>query len=212
MSQQERKRHRQSSPLLTQTGGCLGIQRCCYCSTSSPPANESGWSCSLWRRQKLNDRKCPRVCSLQVNETQMQPSGGGGTAPHQGDGHSAAVRHACSNQMTAASTETLAAGAASNPETSHDHNTGVCARTCQTSPAVRTGSGHPSNLALNLGCYSEEEKQDQSKDEPPLELHQQEGCEGKEQCCVLVNLHSFCSWHWTCCLSQLWSQWWTCSM
>lgn len=115
----------------------------------------------------------PCVCSLQVKETQMQPSGGGGAAPHQGDGH------ACSNQMTAASTETLAAGAASNPETSHDHNTGACARTCQTSPAVTTGSGHPSNLALNLGYYSEEEKQDQSKDEPPLELHQQEGCEGK---------------------------------
>lgn len=125
---------------------------------------------------------------LQAEETQTPSSGGCGAAPHQGDGHSAALsipKHGCSsNEMTSASTEALGNGAASTPETSHAHRTGLCARDRQTSSVVRTGSGHPSDLALNLGYYSEEEKQDQSKDES-LELGQQEGCECKLRQSVL---------------------------
>lgn len=120
----------------------------------------------------------PCVCSLQLEERQKQPSG---AAPPQEDGHPAAastLRHGCSsNGTTATSSETLGNGADPEPETSNDHKAGLCARNLQTSPVGRTGSGHPSGVALNLGDSSEEEKQDQSKDEPCLELRQQDGCE-----------------------------------
>lgn len=140
----------------------------------------------------------PRVCSLQVAERPKQSSLGCGAAPRQGEGLSAAasiLTHTCSsNQMTSTSTETLGNGAASHPETSSHHKAGLCARNCQTPSVVRTGSGHPPNLALNLGYYSEEEKQDQPKDEPSLELRQQEGCECKlcRKCSVTVNKVEFC--------------------
>lgn len=60
----------------------------------------------------------------------------------------------------------------------NDQNTGLHIRNSQLSSVVRTTtrSGHPSNLALHLGNFNEE-KQDQSKDEPPL--RQQEVCECK---------------------------------
>lgn len=60
----------------------------------------------------------------------------------------------------------------------NDQKTGQCIRNSQTSSVVRTTTrtGHPSSLALNLGNFNEE-KHDQSKDEPPL--RQQEVCECK---------------------------------
>lgn len=60
----------------------------------------------------------------------------------------------------------------------NDQKAGLRIGNSQTSSVVRTTtrSGHPSNLALNLGNFNEE-KQDQSKDEPPL--RQQEVCECK---------------------------------
>lgn len=123
-----------------------------------------------------------RVCCLQAEEVQKQSPRACGAAPHlQGDGHSAAVsnlKHGCpSNEKTATPAQVLGSGA----ESRREHRTEVCARDGQTSSVGRPGSGRPSNLALNLGYYSEEEKQDQSKDEPPVELPQQGGREG--QCC-----------------------------
>lgn len=124
---------------------------------------------------------------LQVAELQKQSSGACGAAPPQGDAPPAAVsslKHSCSSsQTTAASTEALGKGAASAPESSRDHTTGLCAGDCQRSSVGRAGSARPSTEALNLGYPSEEEKQDQSKDEP-LEFGQREGCECKlVECC-----------------------------
>lgn len=66
----------------------------------------------------------------------------------------------------------------------NDHKTGLCVRNCHT-PVVGkpTGGGYATNLTLNLGHHNNEEKQDQSKDEPLLESRQEEGCECK---CELV--------------------------
>lgn len=130
----------------------------------------------------------PCVCPLQVEETQNQSSNGSGAALHQSDGHSAAadinnsvLRQASSSkEMTSTSTEILGNVDALTLESNNDHKTGLSPSNCQTT-VVKTasGSGHPSNLALKMGSYNEEEKQDQSKDEPELKLRQQEGCDCK---------------------------------
>lgn len=130
---------------------------------------------------------------LQGDETQKQSSHGSRAAPHQSDSHSAAAKstdsvpkHACSgNEMSSASTDTLGTGAGVTPHSQNDHETGQCVRNCHTASVVgtTTGSGHPANLTLNLAHYNNEEKQDQSKDEPLLELRPQEDCDCK---CKLV--------------------------
>eukprot|EP00066_Takifugu_rubripes_P029655 XP_011618921.1 PREDICTED: ubiquitin carboxyl-terminal hydrolase 19 isoform X2 [Takifugu rubripes] len=132
-------------------------------------------------------------------ETQNQSSSGSQenqsskesrAAPHQSDGHSAAAKstdsvskHAClSNEMSSTSTDMLGNGTGVTPDSHNDHKTGLCVRNCLTPSVVGkpTGSGHVANLTLNLGHYNNEEKQDQSKDEPLPELRQEEGCESLE--------------------------------
>lgn len=142
------------------------------------------------------------VCPRQGKETQNQSSNGSRenqsskesrAAPHQSDGHSAAAKstdsvskHACfSNEMSSTSTDTLENGPGFTLDGHNDHKTGMCVRNCHTPSVVGkpTGSGYAANLTLNLGRYNNEEKQDQSKDEPLPELRQEEGCECK---CELV--------------------------
>lgn len=144
------------------------------------------------------------VCPLQGKETQNQSSNGSRenqsskesrAAPHQSDGPSAAAKstdsvskHACfSNEMSSTSTDTLENGPGFTLDSHNDHKTGLCVRNCHTPSVVSvgkpTGSGYAANLTLNLGRYNNEEKQDQSKDEPLPESRQEEGCECK---CELV--------------------------
>lgn len=121
------------------------------------------------------------VCPLQEEETQNQSSNG--SASHQSNGLSAAATKGADNILNASSSKdiTLTFTDVLGNETglrTNDQNTGLRIRNSQTSSVVRTTtrSGHPSNLALHLGNFNEE-KQDQSKDEPPL--RQQEVCECK---------------------------------